>query len=106
MYLNSDEWPYLTLFLYGWVYDDAGHGYDVSDAAHRFRTCAPASEVELLLGEIRKIRARIDENWVSLGWTANCAFSSREHADAWLADLETGLTAPISAKPRDGPALL
>jgi len=105
MYLNGDEWPYLTLFLYGWVYDEAGRSQDVREAARRFKTCVPIGEADQLVEEVRKIRVRLEENWVSLGWTANQAFSSREHADAWLADLESGLTAPI-APPIDGPKLI
>ncbi|HTQ11560.1 MAG TPA: hypothetical protein VMI31_15970 [Fimbriimonadaceae bacterium] len=105
MYLNGDEWPYLTLFLYGWVYDDAGEDPDVEEAARRFRFSVPIDESDHLLEEVRKVRERLDENWVSLGWTANRTFASREHADAWLADLESGLTAPVKA-PIDGPTLL
>ncbi len=98
MYLNGDEWPFLTLFLYGWVYDEAAGSANIDEAARRFAALAPSSEVEQLSTEIARINDRLAENWVSLGWTANRSFGSEAEAGAWLARLQSGLQTTVPAQ--------
>lgn len=91
MFLNADEWPYLTQFLNGWVYDDGDSGEAIDDIGRHFASFATADGRGHLLDEIRRFRSGIDDDWLALSWTANRAFESPKQADEWLAALESTL---------------